>query len=368
MASVDWHQKCHGGTEAKAILRHSDKDMRIKDNHKNKHIDKSLTGYNWQMYQGYNATCDRLNAKLDELDSQPKANKRKDRVTMISLETPAPDGLPLDKFHEWHMKVLDILRAMYGKDLYIVNSYEHADEIHDYRDASTGEQVTSRAHAHDCVVPLVDGKLNGKAFSSRKNITRLNKEIQAMTYKDYGFNFMTGEKTKSKASVDELKQRSEIQELKHQLQEEARKTIEESHKDPIENKEFRAYLANIKFKSGKTAEQWLDETYQQFQQEQITKVQAEIEAKTQAIIEQAGNDDIPPVRHPKRSNKHDGKHPPHKTTLQENKADNTAEKPVIPRHDKQDISISFERYKEACDSLGLHQDNSDEEDLQMGEE
>ena len=219
MAAVDWHQKCHGGTESKAILRHCDKDMREQDRHKNKHIDKTKTKYNWQMFHGYNEACERLNDKLDELDRQPKANKRKDRVTMLSLEVPAPDGLPVDKFHEWHQKVIGILQAMYGDDLYFVNSYEHVDEIHEYKDATTGKTVTSRAHGHECLVPLKDGKLNAKAFCSRRNINRLNKEIQLMTQEDYGLDFMTGEKKKSKHTVDELKAKSEIKEWEDRIHE-----------------------------------------------------------------------------------------------------------------------------------------------------
>ena len=59
MGSVDWKQKCHGGGETKAILRHCDKDMRLEDNHKNKQIDKNRTHLNWQLVKGYNATKDK---------------------------------------------------------------------------------------------------------------------------------------------------------------------------------------------------------------------------------------------------------------------------------------------------------------------
>ena len=302
MAAVDWHQKCHGGTESKAILRHCDKDMREQDRHKNKHIDKTKTKYNWQMFHGYNEACERLNNKLDELDRQPKANKRKDRVTMLSLEVPAPDGLPVDKFHEWHQKVIGILQAMYGDDLYFVNSYEHVDEIHEYKDATTGKTVTSRAHGHECVVPLKDGKLNAKAFCSRRNINRLNKEIQLMTQEDYGLDFMTGEKKKSKYTVDELKTKSEFKEWEARIKE-----YLQEHDFPKVNvkAEFKEFMKSYPVGNGRMLYDVFNDAYNAFSREKIdnrmdeavkaTEIQEEPVRKRHKPVEKPVSPPVEPV-------------------------------------------------------------------------
>ena len=291
MASVDWKCKCHGGTESKSVLRHNDKEMRLEDKHKNMHIDKSKTHLNWQMYDGYNATCDRMNAKLDELDKMPGANKRKDRVTMQGLEYPVPDGLPDDKVHEWHMKVHDILRAMYGDDLYFVNSYEHFDEVHEYRKAHTDDMVTSRVHVHDCVIPLKDGKLNGKAFSSRRNIKRLQAEIDLMTKEDYGLQFGTGEKKKDSHTVEELKNQSEIAQIKHEMTEKV-SDIVDGYEMPIKGK-FKDYLSHRMLKNGKTALQVVDGWFGDFKNLQKAKAETEAEQIADDVIKDVhGTDDV----------------------------------------------------------------------------
>jgi hypothetical protein len=291
MASIDWKCKCHGGTESKSVLRHNDKDMRLKDKHKNMHIDKSKTHLNWQMYDGYNATCDRMNEKLDELDKMPGANKRKDRVTMQGLEYPVPDGLPDNKVHEWHMKVHDILRAMYGNDLYFVNSYEHFDEVHEYRKAHTDDMVTSRVHIHDCVIPLKDGKLNGKAFSSRRNIKRLQAEIDLMTKQDYGLQFGTGEKKKDSNTVEQLKNQSEIAQIKHEMTEKV-SDIVDGYKMQMKG-EFQDYLSTRKLQNGKTALQVVNGWYADFKEFKKKQASKEIEQASDDVIKDVhGTDDV----------------------------------------------------------------------------
>ena len=294
MASVDWTKKCHGGTESKNIIRHNDKEMRLQDNHSNVHIDKSRTHMNWQMYEGYNATCTRLSDKLDELDRVPGAHKRSNRVTMQCLEYPAPAGLPDDKFHEWHMKVLGILKSMYGDDLYIVNSYEHYDEVHEYRRAHHDNVFTSRIHAHDCFVPLKDGKLNGKACSVRKNIKKLNNAIQEMTKKDYGLDFMTGEKTKSPKTVEELKVESEIQEIKAEAIEKVEAIMKEKEK-PATMEEFFEYMKDKKFSNGRSVRALYDRLYQEFVDLQIRLAKQDVKDAVNQVLEQHGIQEKPDV-------------------------------------------------------------------------
>lgn len=264
MAGVNF-EKYHGGTEVKRVLRHSDRAMRMNDKHKNKHIDKTVTPNNWQLYDGYNSTCDNYDRHIDELDKNPKANKRHDRVTCFGIEIPRPKNLPREKFHEWHQKVLEIERAMYP-DAIIVNSYEHYDEIHEYVHHKTGEKTISREHAHDFIIPVVGETLNGKQFSCRKNLKMLNAEIQAMTQADYGCDFMDGTEKSSELTVEELKNRSKQLEYDQQMH--------DAVKD-INQEDFLDYLSTgPKNKAGKSRkeilERWQQE-YVEYKQEQVAQ-------------------------------------------------------------------------------------------------
>ena len=53
----------------------------------------------------------------------------------------------------------------------------HQDEKHAYIHAETGERCMSRSHLQCYVVPEHNGKLNGKWFSSRANMIKLNNSI-----------------------------------------------------------------------------------------------------------------------------------------------------------------------------------------------
>lgn len=268
MAGVNF-EKYHGGKEVKRVLRHSDKVMRQADNHKNKHIDKSVTCDNWQLHDGYNTTCDDYDRAIDELDKNPKANKRHDRVTCFGIEIPRPKNLPREKFHEWHLKVLEIERAMYP-DAIILNSYEHYDEIHEYVHHKTGEKTISREHAHDFIIPIVGETLNGKQFSCRKNLKMLNAEIQAMTQEDYGCDFMDGTEKSSDLTVEELKNRSKQLEYDQQMQDAVKN---------INQEDFLDYLSDCKLKSGRTRKELLE----QWQKEYATHKQQEVAKEVERL-------------------------------------------------------------------------------------
>lgn len=315
MASVDWSKKCHGGTESKQVLRHCDKDMRIQGEHANKQIDKTRSANNWQMYDGYNTTCERLNSKLDELDKVPGANKRKDRVTMQCLEYPAPDGLPADKFHEWHLKVHDILREMYGDDLYFINSYEHFDEVHEYHKANGEGIAISRYHAHDCLIPLRNGKLNGKSFSMRSNIRKLNTEIQKMTKSDYGLDFMTGEKRKDLRTVEELKNISEIQQLTAELTKEGKQVIQDIKTGF--NSGFLNYLKGVNVQD-KTGYDWLCEQIDKWKYIEANTVplRADMIINRHVSNKKPVEAPVKPVEAPVKSVKTSGKHTSNKKPVE----------------------------------------------------
>ena len=217
MASIDF-MKLHLPQDVKRTLRHCDRDYRLKDNHANPDIDKSRTFLNGQSFD-YPTACKRYDDRIEELDSVEGANKRKDRVTAFSLDIPIVHGISDEE--SYADDICDIIENAVGSEN-VVCEYVHFDEIHDYIDSETGEKKTSLAHLHIIVVPEIDGKLNGKAFSSRKNMKALNAAVDKMTREKYNVPFLTGNfyKTKSVKSVEELKNDSRIAEMQKNLEKE----------------------------------------------------------------------------------------------------------------------------------------------------
>lgn len=208
MASVNF-EKLKTPQQVKAMLRHCDREERKKTGeHSNKQIDKSLTNTNGQ-YRGmtYAKSCQKYDDRIAYLDTLEGQNRRKDRVTCFGLEIPFPEDLRASDEVAWINSVDAILKARY-KSENLINLYVHRDEKHKYKDAETGKDRMSRTHIHAYVVPEIDGKLNGKAFSSKKNMISLNNAIQEMTQRVFGVDFMTGTKQKSGESVESLKERS----------------------------------------------------------------------------------------------------------------------------------------------------------------
>lgn len=219
MAGVQFKGGKHkGAVQAKAMFRHNKQDERLETNHTNPDIDKTKTEFNISYYGlSYREICDKYDKRISELDSVTNRNKRKDRVTMQSIIVTAPKGMGLNQCNAWFRDVAQVVIEQYGEENFL-DMDNHFDEIHTYYDADRKEYVESRPHAHICLVPEVDGQLNGKVFSSRQNIMRFNDEIQKMTMEKYGLAFMDGSKKKGKASVEELKQRSDNAEYQRQLE------------------------------------------------------------------------------------------------------------------------------------------------------
>lgn len=223
MASVDY-EKYKSAQDVKAKFRHGDIEERLKHEHSNQDINKLVTPYNYQLNLSYAQSCDRFDSRIEYLDSLEGANKRPDRVLCFGLEIPCPLGL--DETQEWEFfkKTYELVSKQYGTKN-VMAGYYHRDEQHEYINAETGEKQMSRNHAHFYVVPEVNGKLNGKVFSSRSNMMRLNKAIHEMCQSDFGVDFMDGSKRKSKKSVETLKNQSEQLEFDNKLYE-LNKTIE----------------------------------------------------------------------------------------------------------------------------------------------
>lgn len=213
MASVNW-KKLHDAVEVKAQFRHSDRDMRKRDNHQNEHINKVLTDSNTALYESmsYNKTCQAYDERIADYDSKCTRKPRKDRVTCICLEVSAPEELSPDDSERWFHSLCTVIQERYGKEQ-VLQAYWHRDEVHEYMDSETGKKRLSREHAHIYVFPDVDGKLNARDFQKRSEMVDLNKAIETMTIQDFGIKFMTGKEQKCGRSVEKLKHDSEEKKL-----------------------------------------------------------------------------------------------------------------------------------------------------------
>lgn len=255
MAGVNY-EKYKTSQKVKSVMRHCDKDMRAEATHQNEHIDLSMTKYNNQLKRDYEQTKKRFDDRMDWLESQPNKNKRSDKVLCFGLEIPLPADLPSDKDIEWTNKVYHIVADMYGKQN-VMNVYYHADEQHTYMDSAKGEQRLSRKHLHILVVPEIDGRLNGRDFSARRNMNKLNNAIHKMSVDDYSCKFMDGSKKKSQDTVEALKRESErlayenqIKALQDDIQalEERKRALEDDLQGLFDKKPLEDYKERLKGK------------------------------------------------------------------------------------------------------------------------
>lgn len=213
MASVDW-QKIKSVGEAKAIFRHCATDTRMKYEHSNRDIDKSRSNMNQVVGDmgTYQQICESFDAVMSDLESLENANLRKDRVRLISLCIPAPAGMSEETSALWFTEAYRCVIEKYHSN--VLGGAIHFDEIHEYTDAQTGTIRESRPHMHLFVVPEVNNRLNAKAFMTKQSMIELNNSLQAMTQVQFPqYTFMDGTKRKSRQSVEELKQQSDIQEM-----------------------------------------------------------------------------------------------------------------------------------------------------------
>lgn len=226
MASCNF-EKYKSATEVKAHMRHNDisPEMRKIAKKRNKHIDLTKAKENFDILGlSYEEISEKYDARIRELDKNGNTNKRKDRVTMMSIVIPVPADLPRERYKEWYDCVMEIIIKRY--DLHnLLDAKIHGDESHEYINVETNQKVISRVHAHVMVIPEVQGVLNAKKLTLRKNMKSLNREIDDMTRAEFGCTFMTGTKKKSFKTVEQLKQESEFIELFAQMESE-RKDLE----------------------------------------------------------------------------------------------------------------------------------------------
>lgn len=259
--------KYKGASEVKAHFRHNDIDpgRRAVAKKKNKHIDLDKCKYNFNILGlSYEERCKKYDDRIAYLDSHGNTNGRKDRVTAQCIEIPVPADLPRDRYREWFLRIAEMLRAKYGEENFI-DADIHYDEEHEYREPETKKLAVSRVHGHFMFVPEIDGKLNCKQMTLRKNMKALNREVDVMTRDEFGCSFMSGKKTKSLKKVEELKQESENAELLYQIEQEQEKLAAsqdavDAYKATLdardkEQQEKEAMLFNIQ----NTLSEWQDE-------------------------------------------------------------------------------------------------------------
>lgn len=283
MASVNF-EKFKSVTQAKAVMRHCDKQERIKTKqHSNDDINQQATERNTQIAnRNYNTTCQLFDERLAFLDEQPGANKRKDRVVCFGLNIPAPHGMDTQTAKEWFNKAYRAVCEQYGRQN-VMNAYIHRDEQHEYTDTESNEKRMSREHMHVIVIPEHDGKLNGKWFSSKRNMIQLNNTLHKMTEDDYSLQFMDGSKKKSRKSVEALKRRSEALQAEERVKAlEERTRVLESEIECLESR--KAELLRFTEECTGIFESYKDKSVKDLARELSKRVEATESSKTPSAI------------------------------------------------------------------------------------
>lgn len=201
--------------ELKPLLRHNDKEIRLKTNHSNMDINKTLTGNNFQIAHSYENVCKRYDDILANLDNRPnKPNTRIDRVTAYAIEGVLPEEAYTDKTkcEQWVQGIQNIIRKDYPEAEFLA-AYFHFDEIHVYTDVRTGECVESKPHVHMYVMPIVgegeEAKLcSAKFYPTPQSMRKFHADVDNLTLELCSCHYMDGTQKKSLGSVEEFKVKS----------------------------------------------------------------------------------------------------------------------------------------------------------------
>lgn len=203
--------KCHGASEAKAMMRHADMQERLEHTHSNKDIDKSKTELNTSLYDlSYTEMCKIYDQRVQQYQNNATRKLRSNAVTLVDAIVTVPRDLDEMLQDLWISDVVDIINKHYKADV-VLDAKIHRDEIHDYVDPDSHKTVQSRVHAHIFIFPEISKKLNCRDFTNRKNMISLNREIDKMTRDRYYCKFLTGEQTVDRdfLTVEQLKRKSD---------------------------------------------------------------------------------------------------------------------------------------------------------------
>ena len=267
MASVNY-QKIKTSRETKAKIRHDEKEERKKANHTNPNIDKSLTDTNLsyrfktlpdgsRASLSYEEVCEDYDRVMKGLDAKKGANKRKDRVTCLSLEIPTPNGMTEDQEEDYFMQLGKIFEEEF-EECYLLDGFFHRDEKHAYYDPEDKEYKESRNHATFRYIPIKDGKLNAKATLTRSKMRQVNTRLNEMCMDRYGLEFNTGKGKRGK-SVEQLKAETNIAEMKKTSEE-----LESKRKD-LQELNDKYNTLDEKYNTLKTDNRELTERYNTLQ-------------------------------------------------------------------------------------------------------
>ena len=237
MASVNV-RKLHGGEPAKFLGHYSRWDGREDVEYENGNIRPELSWANTEKsFVGMDEsetskqTYERLKARVKELDRiRPPKRYRKDRVTMIALEIPAPEGLPPEKEEKFFSIAYQELARWCGSAENVSKLYIHRDEKHDYVDPVTGRIQQSRVHAHAIGIPWTQlYGVNAKNACTKERFRELQQAIHGRCEKELGIQFMDGTGSKSRADMEQLKTASAKASiaLERQAKEQARQAQKE---------------------------------------------------------------------------------------------------------------------------------------------
>ncbi len=165
MANVNWQGgKAKTRAQAKAWLRHNDKQRRAdpQTKHGNLDIDADLTAENYELGptagMSYADKCRRLDALLDKWGYGDDGT-----VCLQGRVVYPPDAVVDDPalLRAWFEGAADEIVARDGADN-VVGIFVDVDEVHDYTDARTGEVKRAKPHMHVYTVPVVEGPAKPK--------------------------------------------------------------------------------------------------------------------------------------------------------------------------------------------------------------
>lgn len=222
MASVNY-QKIKTAREVKAKIRHDEKEQRKEATHTNPNINKDLTDTNLSYRRktlldgskialSYDEICEEYDSIMKGLDGKKGANKRKDRVTCLSMEVPTPDGMTEDQEEDYFLQLGRVFEEEFP-ECYLLDGFFHRDEKHKYYDPEDKTYKESRSHATFRYIPIKDGKLNAKKTLTRSKMRQVNTRLNEMCMEQYGLNFNNGKGKRGK-SVEQLKAETNLAEMK----------------------------------------------------------------------------------------------------------------------------------------------------------
>lgn len=208
-------------SESASIIRHNDKEERLKHEHKNQHIDKSMTYLNDDFIgMSYREKYNKFKFKINDLDKTTNKNIRKNRVELVTVECHVPYEMFLEEHDDFIEKddkskensypkcrafmtqVYNYVKDWLG-DENIISADVHFDEIHAYLDSRDKQVKLSMPHIHITAIPCIEGRLCAKQIYTKAAFTKLNKDIDTIAH-NMGYEFLTG-KSPGKLTVEQLK-------------------------------------------------------------------------------------------------------------------------------------------------------------------